>query len=229
MDQAELGKLTKELKISRDQILREEAEMEILDELARNKISARLLFYGGTALRLAYGSPRFSEDIDLLRAEPVSFSDFKKFTAQAVEKNPNWKVKDLKDKRKTMFALILVKDEKLKNPFSVKIEIHKPARKVKIENELKLIKSPTSAAEPLLLVPTLAALEKMKLEALEDRNKSRDIFDLWYIFQLLRQPFSLKKKHGFSKREFQNELKVFLPPKYYPIIDQLYGQTGRKN
>jgi predicted nucleotidyltransferase component of viral defense system len=229
MNQQELDKLARTLKISRNQILREEAEMEILDALSRSKISARLVFYGGTALRLAYNSPRFSEDIDLLRVGTLNFSDFKKFVLKTVGERPNWKTKDIKDKRKTMFALVSIEDEKLKKPFSIKIEVHKPARKIELENELKLIKSPASFAEPLLLVPTLSELKKLKSEALDKREKARDIFDLWYISQLSREPFSPRGKTKLSKREFQNELRVFLPPKYYPIIDQLYEQAGRKN
>ena len=48
------------LKISIDKIVREEAEMAFLQELADDPLSSKLVFYGGTALRLAYNSPRFS-------------------------------------------------------------------------------------------------------------------------------------------------------------------------
>ena len=78
MDETQLNEYIKNLGISRDQILREEAEMEILAELANDKLGSKLVFYGGTALRLAYNSPRFSEDIDLLRLKPVNFTEFKK-------------------------------------------------------------------------------------------------------------------------------------------------------
>ena len=64
MDQNQLTQLSKELKISTDQILREEAEMIFLDALSKDKLGGKIVFYGGTALRLVYGSPRFSEDID---------------------------------------------------------------------------------------------------------------------------------------------------------------------
>ena len=57
------------LKISIDKIVREEAEMAFLQELADDPLSSKLVFYGGTALRLAYNSPRFSEDIDLIEQE----------------------------------------------------------------------------------------------------------------------------------------------------------------
>jgi len=228
MNQRELNNLIEKIKISKDQILQEEVEMIFLNELAKSSIGSKIIFYGGTALRLAYNSPRFSEDIDLLRIKKIKFSEFEKFIKQIIKENQNWKLKDLKNKKQTIFALILIKDEKLKHNFSLKIEIHKPVKKIKMENELKIIKSITSILNPLLLVPTLKELKKLKEQALIKRKKARDIFDLWYISQSLRENFILPKKE-FSKKEFKNELQVFLPKKYYPIIEQLYDKINRKN
>lgn len=230
MDEVQLNDYLKKMGISRDQILREEAEMEILAELANDKLGAKLVFYGGTALRLAYNSPRFSEDIDLLRLKPISFTEFKKFINKIASRRDNWRIKDIKDKRQTMFALIQIKDEKLKHPFSVKIEAHKPAGKIKLKTDLLLLKSPVAAAEPLLLVPTLKDLKKLKVKALLNREKARDIFDLWYLAQVSREKFELPEKlPSFSEREFRNELQVFLPKKYYPVIKELYGKINGKN
>jgi predicted nucleotidyltransferase component of viral defense system len=230
MNENQLNEFIKGLGISRDQILREEAEMEILSELAKDKLSAKTVFYGGTALRLAYGSPRFSEDIDLLVIKKINFSEFKNFVAGLIKKENNWVLKDIKDKRQTMFALIGINDGKLKHSFSVKIELHKPAQKVKLETELSLVKSPLSIAEPLLLVPTLKELKRLKEAALYGRKKGRDVFDLWYITQVLRENFVLPEKiPKYTEREFKNELKVFLPKKYYPVINQLYERIKKTN
>lgn len=230
MNENQLKEYIKELGIARDQILREEAEMEILAELSKDKLSAKLVFYGGTALRLVYGSPRFSEDIDLLVIKKTDFSEFKKFIAILVKKYNNWELKDMKDKRQTMFALISINDDKLKHAFSVKIEVHKPKHRVKLKTELSLIKSPMSAAEPLLLVPTLEELKKLKEAALHGRKKGRDIFDLWYIAQARRENLVLPEKMpAYSARDFKNELQVFLPKKYYPIIKQLHERLGKTN
>lgn len=230
MNNDQLNEQIKNLGIARDQILREEAEMEILSELSQDKISAKLLFYGGTALRLAYNSPRFSEDIDLLVIKKTNFAEFKKFAKNLTEKYQNWSLKDIKDKTQTMFALINIRDEKLKHPFSIKIEAHKPKDAPKLETELLLIKSPMSVTEPLLLVPTLRELKNLKELALAGRKKGRDIFDLWYISQTLREEFKMPDKiPTYKKREFENELKVFLPRKYYPIISQLYERIKKTN
>ena len=220
----------KELNISADQILREEAEMEILEELAKDKISSNLVFYGGTALRLAYDSPRFSEDVDLLNISSLNFSGFKNFIQKVAKTRKNWKIVDLKDKRNTFFAIFNVRDEKLKHNFSVKVEAHKPAGKVNLKTELKIIKSPVSINQPLLLVPRLTELKRLKEDALIGRKKARDIFDLWYIAQVLREILILPNDlPNFTKREFSNELQVFLPKKYYPIIKELYERINQSN
>lgn len=229
MNQEQLSGYIGQLKISADQILREEAEMVFLNDLANNAIGSKIIFYGGTVLRLAYGSPRFSEDIDLIQIKQIEFGEFKKFIAKTALSN-NWLVKDIKNKRQTMFALFLLSDSKLKHNFSLKIEIHKPAKKADLDQKLMLIKSPVSFLEPLLLAPSLEKLKELKLAAWRGRNKARDIFDLWYIASLLREPFTLPAGHRkFSKREFKNELQVFLPKKYYPVIDDIYGQINKTN
>ncbi|MBC8386663.1 MAG: nucleotidyl transferase AbiEii/AbiGii toxin family protein, partial [Actinobacteria bacterium] len=56
--------LQKSLGISQEQIVREEYEMIILKQLFESELGKSFVFKGGTALRLAYGSQRFSEDLD---------------------------------------------------------------------------------------------------------------------------------------------------------------------
>ena len=119
MDQTELNQKVKKLKISANQILREGAEMTFLDSLSKDQLSSKLIFYGGTALRLAYDSPRFSEDIDLITIKKINFSEFEKFIKKSIKKNSSWSLKDIKDKRQTMFALILIKDSKLKDSMAM--------------------------------------------------------------------------------------------------------------
>lgn len=228
MQTTHLQKLLRELGIAKDHILREEAEMEILSALADEPLSAKLIFYGGTALRLAYDCPRFSEDIDLLCVKPVDFIEFEHFILKLLTKHPAWRLKDVMDKRQTMFALISIDDEHLKHNFSIKIEAHKPTHPIEWKPELSLLKSPTSLVQPLLLVPSLAILKRLKENALHGRKKARDVFDLWYITQSLREEFIVPEHMpAYTKREFTNELKVFLPKSFYPIINQLYDKINR--
>ena len=231
MTEEQLLKFTKELGIARDQILREEAEMAILWDISQDKLSVNLAFYGGTALRLAYNSPRFSEDLDFLALKPTDYAAFKELLNKITARHtPNWKLADIKHKRQTMFALINIKDEKLKHHYSVKIEIHQPIKPPKLQTNLLLITSPTSILQPLLLAPTLSELRVLKENALANRQKARDLFDLWFIASKERQPFTPPKNTpNYPKREFTNDLQKFLPKQFWPIITQLYEQIDQKD
>lgn len=227
MTDSELNEHVKTLGIAREHILREEAEMSFLDALSQDRVSTKLLFYGGTALRLAYGSPRFSEDIDLLALQDISFREFERCVKAIVRLQADrFALRDIKEKRNTLFALIAVTDSRLKHAFSMKVEVHRHVSEMPLKTELLLLKSPVSASEPLLLVPKLEELKRLKEAALIGRKKARDIFDLWYIAQSLRQEFLLPQGMlPYTKRDFANELQVFLPRKFYPIITQLYERT----
>src|SRR5665647_2695599 len=45
-------------------ILREYLQYKILDIIFKQEISSKLVFLGGTAIKICYGSSRFSEDLD---------------------------------------------------------------------------------------------------------------------------------------------------------------------
>lgn len=60
-------------------ILREYLQFKILDIIFKSDFARQLSFLGGTALRICYGSYRFSEDIDFDNFE-LNLSDFEKIS-----------------------------------------------------------------------------------------------------------------------------------------------------
>jgi len=78
MDFYFLQSLSKELKIDIERLTREYWEMMILKEISQSKIGDFLIFGGGTALRLAFGSPRFSDDLDFYLRKNFHFLFSKK-------------------------------------------------------------------------------------------------------------------------------------------------------
>jgi predicted nucleotidyltransferase component of viral defense system len=60
---------------SRRNVFQEEMQKAILTALSRKGCFNSIVFQGGTALRLFYGNPRFSEDIDLVLNEGVDSYD----------------------------------------------------------------------------------------------------------------------------------------------------------
>lgn len=61
----------------RNNIFQEEMQKAVLTALSQNGCFNNIVFKGGTALRLFYGNPRFSEDIDLVLNEGEKEFDLK--------------------------------------------------------------------------------------------------------------------------------------------------------
>ncbi|MBU4360295.1 nucleotidyl transferase AbiEii/AbiGii toxin family protein [Patescibacteria group bacterium] len=210
--------LTKELKIAPLSIIRENLEMEILNEISQTKLASNLIFYGGTALRLAYNSFRFSEDLDFLLIKNLK-SDKKELEIalnKVVENNQGIILEEVIEKRDTLFGLLKINHSLLKHSIRIKIEICKKKNGIKKEN--KLLVSPTTNLEVIFPTADLESLYKTKLEALKNRNLARDWFDLWYLNQKLDIKQKQSKKFSFNKQEFFRELKRFLPQNKWTII-----------
>jgi predicted nucleotidyltransferase component of viral defense system len=219
MDELLLNNLAQKLKIAPLNIIREEVEMLLLLHIAEEPFAKNLIFYGGTALRLAYNCPRFSEDLDFLMPHPVKESELEKALRKSVGQYPGLSLADLKEKRNTLFALIKLQIPLLKHPLSIKIEMSK--RQNGIKKEFKPLASPCSPLQPVLYTATLESLELAKNRALKGRNSPRDWFDAYYIAALMRKPFKPPVNFNYDKTEFKRELKRFLPQDKWALIDEL--------
>jgi len=214
-----LEKLSRELNIAPLNIIRENLEMEVLYYLSRSGLSENIIFYGGTALRLAYKSLRFSEDLDFLFVKQTASAEqeLKQILNLVTEKNKEAALEEVRDKRHTLFGLLHIKGEFLKHPVRIKIEISKRKNGVKSEN--LLLMSPTSAKEPIIKTATLESLKRMKTRAIRNRNLPRDWFDYWYVCQKLSSPKTIRRKLPFNPTEFRRELRRWLPRSSWKIID----------
>jgi len=218
LHQGLIENLTKELKIAPLSIIRENLEIEVLNEISKTKLTDNLIFYGGTALRLAYNSFRFSEDLDFLLTKSLK-SDKKELEIslnKVVENNQGVILEEVIEKRNTLFGLLKINHSLLKHSIRIKIEICKKKNGVKKEN--KLLISPTTNLEVIFPTADLESLYKTKLEALKKRDLARDWFDLWYLNQKLDKKQKPNKKFDFNKQEFARELKRFLPQDKWSII-----------
>lgn len=223
MDQLQLEHLTAEIKIAPEHIVREYYEMVILQAISEAKFSKNLMFYGGTALRLAYNGIRFSEDLDFLMLKKITADELKAVLEKTCATYPILQLVEVKDKRNTLFGLVKFKHPSLKHPRQIKIEISKksPKNKQRIMSELRLLSSPCSNFSPLLSTITLSSLEKAKIDAIKDRMEPRDWLDLWLTANALHKNFTLPTDFPFEKGEFKRELKRFLPKNRWNIIDEI--------
>jgi predicted nucleotidyltransferase component of viral defense system len=218
MEQSIAEQKARELKIDKTQVVREYWELIVLKGLYDSRFGRYLIFKGGTTLRLAYGSPRFSEILDFSFTKDVLKSKFSSFIEKMITPFPEMALTDLEEKYCIYLAEIKVTQNYLPFPFRIKIEISK--REVKdYQWELKLLSSPATVIQVVGQVASLQQIYKDKLACLKGRAKPKDLFDLWYISEKLKIPYTPRKIS--SKKEFVRDLRKYLPSDFWPAIEGL--------
>ena len=219
MEQTLAEQKASQLKIDTTQVVREYWELILLKGLFESPFGRFLIFKGGTALRLTYGSPRFSEDLDFSLTKDVLKNKFSSLIEKIISPFSNLARTDLQDKFYTYLAEVKVTEDYLPFPFRVKVEISKRETKG-YAWELKLLTSPVTVVQVLGQVGTLEQLYQDKLSCLKGRAKPKDLFDLWYVSEKLGLPFA-PPKVSLKKRDLTRELRKYLPRDYWPAIEGL--------
>lgn len=213
--------LASRIGIDVQQVSREEVELIFLKSLFESKFSDALVFKGGTALRLVYNSPRFSEDLDFSLTASVTARDFKSLITKTIRSDSRFSLKDLATKYYTHLAEIRIKEPWQNLAFSMKIEILKRPQKLKKTDTTNLLAR--STATNLMVMTKVFTLERIlndKLRILSQRKMPRDIFDAWFVCQKTGKQFSAKH-FGYPKGKIRQELRKFLPHNFYPVIEEL--------
>ncbi|OIO38327.1 MAG: hypothetical protein AUJ71_03240 [Candidatus Omnitrophica bacterium CG1_02_49_16] len=204
-----------------DNIVKEYLQHLFLSFLYREKKSESLLFKGGTALRLVWRSPRFSEDLDFTGSK-ISISQIETLMEAALGQIENEGIKtDIEESKKTSGGCLAV--------FHFKTDEYESG----IQVEVSLRAEPKDAGVASLvnsdLLPsyTLVHLDEKKLvaekiQACLTRAKARDFYDLYFILRsrmAFKETFSkdktlnakLVKAVESQKLDMKSELKRFLP------------------
>ena len=230
--------------IDRYTILREYLQILFLDELYQAKDSRKIWFKGGTALRLLFNSPRFSEDLDFSTILP--WSKISRLTDQAVVKleteAPGIKVKNLETVAGFSLKISFPTDF-TPMPLTIKLDFssREPAL-TNYQNTLTTVLPVFSTALISALTPEEILAEKIR--AIISRNKGRDIFDLWFLlkqgirlnqklvrakFRLYQENFSLpgliNSINRFAQNQLNQDLVKFLPLKHRPVVTSLKKLT----
>src|SRR5450830_1933469 len=98
LTQAQTQKFALEQQTVVDNVLKEHYQMFMVDILFNAPFESRLVLKGGTALRLAYGSARFSADLDFSLLDEVAFSDFDQAIRKIEKVIPGSVIKDIHEK-----------------------------------------------------------------------------------------------------------------------------------
>jgi len=199
-------------------IYREYCQHVFLSFLYRRDVGENVLFKGGTALRLVYGSPRYSEDLD--------FSLFK-ITTKYLEKNLLDTIADLdkiglspkilESKETSGGYLANLEFEVYGERIKISIQGSRRRLKKRLKSNIQLVAGDFIPAYPIsLLAENLLIGEK--LQAALIRSKPRDFFDVYLLLRknLIPMKFrpQLKKipqKLDEKNISFKRELGIFLP------------------
>ena len=158
----------------RDLIMQERFELEVLGRLNSGKFLMRLIFGGGTMLRLCHGLDRFSVDLDfwvIKDLEAGFFEDMRAYLAGYY---------DLKDSAEK-FHTILFELKSPAYPRSLKLEIRREVKNIHTEQVIAYSKY--ANMQVFLKAVSLSDMMESKLEAFLDRQEIRDVFDMEFLLK----------------------------------------------
>ena len=224
ISQSEIDRLAVKLRTSPGNIAREYCQHLLLRAIYKQKEASGLYFKGGTALRLLYQSPRFSEDLDFEGEISVERIESLLLSAgQLIEANgASIEIKEAKSTTGGYLAVVICQLNLEKIEISLEVSLRK--RKTAPKGGIMLV---TGEFFPSYTVMALTRDELVsgKLEALLFRRKPRDFFDLYFILRANFMPVAerhvLKKIIELIPEDsaiFTRELKKFLPVSHHALI-----------
>lgn len=190
-----------------------------------------IFFKGGTALRIVYKSPRFSEDLDFGSTlhDVGEIETAVLHTLDALEREGI--STRIISSDKTSGGYLTNIDFGL-GDLTVRLRFEASFRERELESEAEQV---VNDFIPPYVINVLAKDQLVggKIAALLDRKKPRDFYDLYYLLQngfisveqksVLREVLPLVES---TKINFTQELKTFLPATLWPIIKDFKGRLA---
>lgn len=202
---------------------REYVQHLFLSSFYRQPEASKVYFKGGTALRILYGSPRFSEDLDF-NATSIHHKGIETLlldTLTHIEKE-NIELTLEEAKQTSGGFLSLVRFHVFERPIDIQLEISLRAGKKK--GEVIAVVSDFIPVYNVVSV-TQEQLVFEKIRALMERGKPRDFYDLYFLLRSNLLPPKKKavlpqvlKKLQKLDIDFARELKAFLPKTHWTVI-----------
>ena len=228
-----IKELAVKFQTSEDNVAREYCQHLFLSYLNKLKGSQKLLFKGGTALRIIFQSPRFSEDLDFsaINSGNITVEEINKLIddvlfkmmEEGIQVSKTLNLGTAGETSGGYFASIAVKMLDFSSELQIQVSFRKPDQVVGNNT----IINNSFVAPYLIHYLEEKILVSEKIEALLFRKKPRDFFDLYFI---LRDPLLVKSipaKEGLKNKifkaideagDFEKELKIFLPINFHPVL-----------
>lgn len=211
-----LNQLAIKFQTSELNVRREYAQHVLLSYLYQKKEAEDLFFKGGTALRLVHRSPRFSEDLDFDTTLHEQRVWEKVLEAVLVDMSrESIRIDILESKITSGGYMLVLAFTNIGDQMIIRLEIS--FRKNKIAGEIFSVQNDYISTYPIKSLQTNHLIDD-KLQALMDRQKPRDFYDLYFL--LRANPLTPRQKKQLpaalalmrqSKINFHQELSRFLP------------------
>lgn len=212
-----LEKFTKQQQTSTQNVVREYCQHLFLSYLYQNPGSEKLLFKGGTALRIILKSARFSEDLDFTGVGVTHKEIEGMFADTLANIEKTGMTVHVDEATKTTGGYLgIATFEAYDMKINVQIEISLRRGKA-FKKTRALITSDYIPAYTLVHLD-MDGIARGKIDALLDRHKPRDFYDYFFLlsgnYPAARTKENLKNVLKLLRRDttnFQTELKKFLP------------------
>ncbi|MCP6726634.1 MAG: nucleotidyl transferase AbiEii/AbiGii toxin family protein [Patescibacteria group bacterium] len=224
-------------------IAREYCQHLFLSYFYKKEKSEKILFKGGTALRIIFKSPRFSEDLDfsVVNGREINIAEINQLIDNTLADIKNEgidceKILNPGTQGETTggyFAIIRMKMLEFNSEIRLQISFRSPDQTISnthlIQNDFITPYVITYLKESLLV--------SEKIQALLDRKKPRDFFDLYFILrhkELVKfiPPIPNLKNQLFEiinqEKEIEKELKLFLPVSYQTLLKDFKERLQRE-
>ncbi len=219
-----LEKFTKLYQTDIENVAREYCQHLFLSFLYQQADSERLLFKGGTALRVVLKSPRFSEDLDFTGSGIIQKTVEELFASTLLEIERTGMRVEIIEAKETTGGYLGIANFFL-HDIKIKIQIEVSLRQGKrLRGTRALVHGEYLPAYTLVHLP-IEDIINGKLQALIARKKPRDFYD--YYFLLSRNSPIVKEKKNLeialkllqnSDISFRDELKKLLPASHQMIL-----------
>jgi predicted nucleotidyltransferase component of viral defense system len=162
----------------RDLIKQEQFELEVLDRLQSGRFLDRLVFGGGTMLRLCFGLDRYSVDLDFWLLNKNGGKDFdhtawssglRQFLGRSYE------IRDAADK----FHTLVIELKSPDYPRSLKLEMRKGVKIAKTERAIAY--SRHASVQVYVRTIPLSDMMMSKIDAFLQRKEIRDAYDMEFL------------------------------------------------